>query len=134
RAKALCKLIDRHFQLTSAGGAAEKLELHEIAAFNQVVCNHADQAERTRMVNMVEQTNADRVECLGNIGRLVEPMLSGYDLKAGGLELYADAEGDIVLSSQAPTDRLCRHVQVAFDVRLLAHIPVERVLGRDALR
>lgn len=50
--------------------------------------DHANQAEGTGTVNLVEEIDADCVECLRNVGRFTEPALTGQDLKVRGLELF----------------------------------------------
>ena len=71
--------------------SAEKIELNPIIDAGQVVGDHTDQAEGTRMVELIEEIDANRVESLGNVGGVTQPALTGQDLKLRGLELYANA-------------------------------------------
>lgn len=67
---------------------AEKIELNSIVDGDQVVSRHADQAEGPRMVELIEEIDADRVEPLRNVGRFAESALARQDLKVRGLERY----------------------------------------------
>jgi len=88
-------------------GPARMRYVDAIIGVHQVVGDHADQAERTCMIELVEEIGANGVEPLGDVGRFAEPALTAQDLKVDGLELYAHAEGHVALLSETPTDRLC---------------------------
>ena len=57
--KALGKFIDCHLQPASPSNGAEEVELNQIVDADQVVCDHTDQAERTGMINVVEEIDTD---------------------------------------------------------------------------
>jgi hypothetical protein len=58
-AKALSEFIDCHLQVALPSMRTEKFELNAIIDTDQVVGDHADQAEGTGMVELVEEPNAN---------------------------------------------------------------------------
>ena len=57
--KALGEFIDGHLQAALPSKGAEKIELNPIVDADQVVGDHTDQAEGTRMVELVAEIDAD---------------------------------------------------------------------------
>ena len=102
--KSLGEFIDCRLQPALPSKGAEKIELNPIIDADQVVGDQTNQAEGTWMLNLVEEIDANRVECLGNVGRFTEPALTGQDLKIRGLEFYAHAKGNVALLSETPAD------------------------------
>ena len=107
-AKAFNQLIDCYFQSTLPREGAEKVELRHIAGAGQIVCDHTNQAERTWMIDAVEETDPHRIQSLRNVGGLVEPVLTGHDLKVRGLEFYSYPESKVAFLSQSPGDCVSR--------------------------
>ena len=58
-AKALGEAVDCHLQLALPSKGAEKVELCEIVDVDEVVGNETDQAERTGVINVIEQSDPD---------------------------------------------------------------------------
>jgi hypothetical protein len=59
RTKSLGEFIDGHLQAALPSRRAEKIELNPIIDANQVVGDHADQAEGTGLVELVEKIDGN---------------------------------------------------------------------------
>jgi hypothetical protein len=73
--------------LPPAGGAergAEKVELRDIVDVDEVVGDETDQAERTWVINVIEESNPDGIEPLGDVGWFAKPVLTSYNLEVRG--------------------------------------------------
>ena len=57
--KALAEFVDCHLQSALPSKGAEKIELNPIIDADKVVGDHANQAEGTRVVKLVEELDAD---------------------------------------------------------------------------
>jgi hypothetical protein len=57
------------------------------------------------VVELIKEFHANRIEPSRDLGWFAEPALPGQDVKVGGLELYADVEGDVIHLSEMPADR-----------------------------
>ena len=102
--KALGEDIDCNLQLALPSKGAEKVELCEFVDVDEVVSDETDQAERTAVINVIEKLETDRIESLGNVGRLAEPVLTSYNLEVRRLELYAYTKGYVILFSESPSN------------------------------
>jgi hypothetical protein len=128
------EFINCRLQAALPSRSAEKIELNPIFDFDKVESDHANQAEGTRLVELIEKIDTHWIEPLRRVGRLTEPALTAQDLKVGGLELYAHAQGQVALLSETPADRVGWSAKVESYLRLRAYIPLERAFWPNALR
>ena len=63
--------------------AAEQVELRGLTRGHQIVCCHADQTERTRILERVEKGGGVCVKLLGDVGWFLAQVLTGQGLKVG---------------------------------------------------
>jgi hypothetical protein len=71
-------------------------------ATSNLRCRETYQAERTGILELVEEIDANRVESLRQIGGFAEAALTGHDLKVSGLTPTPEA---ITLFPETPADR-----------------------------
>src|SRR5262249_499362 len=102
RTKALSESVDRHVQPTLPAIRVEEIKLYSVVDTDQIVRCHANQTERPGIIKSIEQINANSIKFLCYISRFFEPALTRQDLEVSGLELYAHAEGDVVLLPKTP--------------------------------
>jgi hypothetical protein len=96
RAEALSELIDSNVQPTLPSKRIKEIKLYLVVETDEVVGRHANQTKGSGIIELAEEIDANCIKSICDICRFAESRLTGQDPKVGGLELYPDAEGDIL--------------------------------------
>ena len=104
RTKAVRELINRDLQLPPSATATEQVELRGLPRRRQIVCGHADQTERTWMLERVEKGGGVYVKLFGDVGWFLAQVLAGQELKVCRFQFDAHTKSDNALGPQPPSN------------------------------